>query len=79
MSLTRMNDRDLTISLEEIAVSTRAGFACMFSTSDEYEAALISKRRAEGRYRKRHVWPTIAFFSCVLAIAGLALLATVQP
>jgi hypothetical protein len=77
MSLTRMNDRDLTISLEEIAVSARAGFACMFSTSDEYEAALISKRRAEGRYRKPNAWPTIVLWGCALAIAGVALLATV--
>ena len=75
MSLTRMNDRDLTISLEEIAVSARTGFACMFSTSDEYEAALISKRRAEGRYRKPNAWPMIAFLSCVVAAAGAALLA----
>jgi hypothetical protein len=75
MSLTRMNDRDLTISLEEIAVSARTGFACMFSTSDEYEAALISKRRAEGRYRKPNPWPTIAFCGAVLVIAGAALLA----
>jgi hypothetical protein len=74
-----MNDRDLTISLDEIAVSARAGFACMFSTSDEYEAALISKRRAEGRYRKPNAWLAIAFLSCVLAVAGLALLAIVQP
>jgi hypothetical protein len=72
-----MNDRDLTISLEEIAVSARAGFACMFSTSDEYEAALISKRRAEGRYRKPSAWPAITIWGCILALAGAALLATI--
>jgi hypothetical protein len=77
MSLTRTNSRDLTlVSLEEIAVSARTGFACMFSTSDEYEAALINERRAEGRYRKRHSWTTIAFLGCALAIAGMVLLAT---
>jgi hypothetical protein len=72
-----MNDRDLTLSLEEIAVSARTGFACVFSTSDEYEAALINERRAEGRYRKRNSWPMIAFWGCAFAIAGMALLATV--
>ena len=77
MSLTRMNDRDLRLSLEEIAVSARTGFACMFSTSDEYEAALINERRAEGRYRKRRSWPMITFWGCALAIAGAVLLATV--
>jgi hypothetical protein len=37
-------------SLEAAAVSARGGFACMFSTSDEYETALITERRAQGRY-----------------------------
>ena len=49
----------------------------MFSTSDEYEAALINERRAEGRYRKRRSWPMITFWGCALAIAGAVLLATV--
>ena len=74
---TRTNSRDLTlVSLEEIAVSARAGFACMFSTSDEYEAALISERRAEGRYRKPNPWPKIAFWGCAVAVGGATLLAT---
>lgn len=78
MSLTRSNHGDLTlVPLEEIAVSARAGFACIFSTSDEYEAALISKRRAEGRYRKHSPWPTIAFWCLTLAIACAVLLAAV--
>jgi hypothetical protein len=78
MSLTRTNSRDLTlVSLEEIAVSARTGFACIFSSSDEYEAALINERRAEGRYRKRNSWPMIAFWGCALAIAGVMLLAIV--
>jgi choline-glycine betaine transporter len=73
---TRTNSRDLTlISLEEIAVSARAGFACVFSSSDEYEAALISERRAEGRYRKPNPWPTIAW-GCAVAAIAVALLAT---
>jgi hypothetical protein len=35
------------MSLEAKAVSARGGFACVFSTSDEYERALISERRAK--------------------------------
>ena len=38
------------MSLEAAAASARGGFACMFSTSDEYETALITERRAQGRY-----------------------------
>jgi hypothetical protein len=48
------------MSLEAKAVSARGGFACMFSTSDEYETALISERRAQGRYdRRRSRWPAV--------------------
>jgi hypothetical protein len=78
MSLDRNHSRELTLdSLEEIAVSARNGFACMFSTSDEYEAALISERRAEGRYRRPNPWPMIAFWGCSSAIVVVVLLATV--
>jgi hypothetical protein len=78
MPLTRSNPRELSLSsLEEIAVSVRDDFACMFSTSDEYEAALISKRRAEGRYDRTGHWPIIAFWACSLAVACMVLLATV--
>jgi hypothetical protein len=59
------------ISLEDAAASARGGFACMFSTSDEYETALISERRAQGRYASsRGNWPTVMFAGCVLMVAG---------
>jgi len=48
--------------LEAAAVSARGGFACMFSTSDEYESALITERRAQGRYdQPRSRWPLVLF------------------
>ena len=75
---TRSNSRELTLgALEETAVSARNGFACLFSSSDEYEAALISERRAEGRYRQPSAWPLIAFWGCAIGIACVVLLATV--
>ena len=58
------------VSLED---SARNGFACLFSTSDEYEAALISARRAEGRYGKPSPWPMIAFWACAAAVAATVL------
>ena len=62
------------ISLEAAAASARAGFACMFSTSDEYETALISERRAQGRYdRPRSRWPVVMFLGCALLVAGTVL------
>jgi hypothetical protein len=61
--------------LENAAASARAGFACMFSTSDEYETALISERRAQGRYdQPRNRWPIVMFVGCLLVVAGSVLL-----
>ena len=42
---------------------------CMFATADEYETALISVRRAQGRYgRSRGAWPMLAFLGCLLLV-----------
>jgi hypothetical protein len=63
------------ISLEDAAALARGGFACMFSTSDEYETALISERRAQGRYASsRNSWPKVMFAGCVLMVAGAVLI-----
>jgi hypothetical protein len=62
-------------SLEAEAAFARSGFACLFSNSDEYERALITRRRAEGHYRRpyRH-WPVLAFIGCAAALMGTVLL-----
>ena len=61
-------------SLEAAAVSARGGFACLFSTSDEYETALITERRALGRYAPpRSRWPLLLFAGCALTVAGAVL------
>jgi hypothetical protein len=58
------------MSLEAAAASARGEFACMFSTSDEYETALITERRAQGRYdRRRSPWPAVLFVGCTLMLA----------
>jgi hypothetical protein len=71
----RRNVQAVLISLEAAAVSARGGFACMFSTSDEYETALISERRAQGRYGRpgRH-WPLLMVVGCALMVTGTVLL-----
>ncbi|HEV7634366.1 MAG TPA: hypothetical protein VGO54_02905 [Bradyrhizobium sp.] len=62
-------------SLEAAAASARGGFACVFSTSDEYETALITERRAQGRYDgRRSPWPAVMFLGCALMVAGAVLL-----
>ena len=63
------------MSLEAAAASARAGFACMFSTSEEYETALISERRAQGRYdRQRGRLPDVMFIGFAMVVAGTVLL-----
>jgi hypothetical protein len=67
--------RAALLSLEADAASARGGFACMFSTSDEYESALISERRAQGRYgRPKNVWPPALFCGFTLLMLGMAIL-----
>jgi hypothetical protein len=62
------------VALETAAASARSGFACMFSTSDEYETALIVERRAQGRYdRPRTNWPMIAFIASCLMMVGFVI------
>jgi hypothetical protein len=76
MQMTRnQSDRASLISLEAAAASARSGFACMFSSSYEYEMALISERRAQGRYGgPRSRWPAVMFIGCALVLAGTVLL-----
>jgi hypothetical protein len=63
------------MSLEAAAASARGGFGCMFSTSDEYETALIRERRAQGRYHQpQSRWPLVMFAGFALMVAGTVLL-----
>ena len=63
------------LSLEAEASSARSGFACLFSTADEYERALITQRREEGRYRRPHgPWPMLMFIGCAMMLFGSVLL-----
>ena len=74
-SIRRRNPEALLSSLEAAAMSTRGGFACMFSTAEEYEAALISERRASGRYDARlNRWTAIMFIGCAMMVIGTVLL-----
>ena len=71
-SIRRRNPQAALNSLEAAAISARGGFACMFSTAEEYEAALISERRASGRYDATR-WPLLMFIGCAMMIAGTVL------
>ena len=74
-SIRRQNPQTALMSLEAAATSARGGFACLFSTADEYESALITERRAQGRYTQgRNYWPLALFAGCALMLAGTVLL-----
>jgi hypothetical protein len=76
-SIRRRSSQAALLSLEAAAASARGGFACMFSTSEEYETALISERRAQGRYgRQRSRWPALMFVGCAVLAAGTVFLAS---
>jgi hypothetical protein len=73
-SYRRRNPQAALMALEAAAASARGGFACMFSSSDEYENAVITERRAQGLYgRQRRRWPAVMFLGCALAVAGTVL------
>ena len=72
-SIRRRNPQAALSSLEAAAVSARGGFACMFSTAEEYETAVIIERRAQGRYHSRR-WPILMFAGCAMMVAGTVLL-----
>ncbi len=63
-----------TIALGVVAESARAGFVCMVSSADEFEHAVISERRAQGRYRRPSWLPIGMFVGPTLMVAGAALL-----
>ena len=63
------------MSLEAAEATARGGFACLFSTSEEFETALITQRRALGRYDQRRTrWPAIMFAGCAMMVVGTVLL-----
>jgi hypothetical protein len=71
MSHTRRLDQVEADLVALRAAAERAGtsLACLFSSSDEFEAAVIKARREAGAYRRRRTGHP------VLAIAATALLA----
>jgi hypothetical protein len=62
------------MSLEAAAATARGGFGCLFSSSEEYETALITQRRAQGHYDQRSIWPAILFAGCAMMVVGTVLL-----
>lgn len=74
---TRDDTRQILAALEEVTAQARASFACLFSDSDEYEDALVTARRAQGRYdnNQRPSWlPIGMFIGLTMVVAGAALL-----
>ncbi|MDE2377399.1 hypothetical protein [Bradyrhizobium sp.] len=74
-SMHRQTPQAALVSLEAAAAAARGGFACMFSSADEYETALISERRAQGHYARHDSRVPLALFgACALMVTGTVLL-----
>ena len=74
-SMRRRNPQAALMSLEAAEATARGGFACLFSSSEEFETALITQRRAQGRYdQRRSRWPAIMFAGCAMMVVGTVLL-----
>jgi hypothetical protein len=72
----RLSNRAISeaVSLEFVAERAGAALACSYSSSAEYDAALIAERRAAGVYGpKRHRKQMIVTVACIGA--GLAAIA----
>lgn len=74
MSMLRQDASADLPALEAAASLAREGFACMFSTSDEYERALVTARRAEGRYGRPFDWQALLLTGCVFTLSGVLLM-----
>jgi hypothetical protein len=63
------------LALEAYAARAGAAMACVFSSSAEFDAALIAERRAAGVYgprrHRRHLLTTAAGLAAALAITIL--------
>ena len=67
----RVGYSDQSLALEGCADSAGQALACMFSSSDEFEAALIAERRAEGRYGPRK-YRKQTLIACAATAAAIA-------
>ena len=71
-------DRQAVLALEAYAERAGAALACAFSNSAEFDAALISARRAAGVYgpkrHRRRALATMAGIATGLAVIGLGIL-----
>ncbi len=62
-----LSDYRSSLALENEMVLARSALACPFSSSDEFEAAIIAQRRVAGMYRTWR-WPSIAGCTIVFAL-----------
>lgn len=60
--------------LDAFAQSAGQALACDFSSSDEYEAAVIAERRAEGRYGSRRKGRDVVYGAVAAALVLIILL-----
>jgi hypothetical protein len=67
-----LRDYRSSIALESDIALAGSAMACPFSSSDEFEAAVIEQRRATGMYHGATWWPVLA--GMVIVVSALVAL-----
>lgn len=62
------------VGLEIQAYGAGHALGCVYSSADEYEAAVIAERRAEGRYGPHKYWKLNASVYAAIVAAMVVLL-----
>jgi hypothetical protein len=68
-----LHDYRSSIALENEMALAGCALGCSFSSSEEFEADVISQRRAAGRYGA-NMWPSILSCVALLALGAAAVL-----
>jgi len=66
-----LRDYRSSIALENETFDAGSALACSFSSSDEFEAAIIAERRAAGMYDRTPWLPIVAGLAIVCAMVVL--------
>jgi hypothetical protein len=66
-----LRDYRLSLALENETLVAGSALACAFSSSDEFEAALIAERRAAGMYGRKPWWPMLTGIAIVVGAVAI--------
>ena len=72
--LSPMRPRADVLALQMNAERAGAALACAFSSSDEFEAAVIRSRRRAGAYGRKRLWRPMLYATAAVGAVAIACL-----